>query len=236
MLKYIVLVVLLTLVFFLYGLAVGYYRIFPFSQIVAAKNSISESKQEKPFIATPDYLHKKTFFELDLRNGYDIVFIGDSITDNSDWYDFFPNQIVANRGIGNDTTTGVLNRMDTIVNTKAEKAFIMIGVNDIIGNMDVETIVDNYKKILDELQANSVVPIVQSTLLTYNRPEKQNQNINKLNAELKAICLERNIIYVDLNKHLSKNGMLSDEYSYDGLHLNGNGYSIWAKEISKYIE
>ncbi|QOD13543.1 G-D-S-L family lipolytic protein [Psychrobacter sp. 28M-43] len=234
MLKKIMLVLLFS-VFFLYGLAVGHYNVFPFHQIVAAKHFISGPEPEISFVATPYYLHKKTFFQLNSQDDYNIVFIGDSITDESDWYDIFPDQIIANRGISGDSTEGVLKRMDTITNTKAEKAFIMIGTNDIASDVDVETIIENYEKILDELEINKITPIVQSTLLTYNKTAERNENINKLNTKLKSVCLKRNITYVDLNPYLSENGMLSEKYSYDGLHLNGEGYAMWSKVILEYV-
>lgn len=233
----ITLVVLLMASFFLYGLAVGYYQIFPFDKINKAKYLLSgKEPSEYTVVNEPDYLNKKTFFELKYQNDYDIVFIGDSLTGGSDWYDIFPNYTIANRGVRGDTTEGVLNRIDTIINTKAEKAFIMMGTNDINAHVNVENIIKNYKKILDNLEANNITPIVQSTLLTYGTPQERNKDINELNAELKAICLERDITYVDLNEYLSENGTLSDKFSYDGLHLNGQGYVLWAEAISKYIE
>lgn len=231
--------ILLTLIFitvFLYGLAIGHYKIFPFYEITAAKELILGSQPPVSSMDSPHYLSKKSFFELNSQDDYDIVFIGDSITQRSDWYDIFPNQTIANRGISGDTTEGVLNRMDTIIDTKPEKAFLMIGTNDISVGVDVETIIENYIKILDELETNNITPIVQSTILTYDQPQERNENINKLNVKLKDICSDRNIAYVDLNPYLSENGMLSDEYSYDGVHLNGQAYVVWSKVISGYVE
>lgn len=234
MLKKLLLLAALIL-FFLYGLAVGHYHIFPFEQVQTAKNLVSKSDYTSSFIKTPYYLHKTTFFELNHRDEYDVVFVGDSITDNSDWNEIFTDISVANRGISGDTTAGVLNRMNTITNTKAKQAFIMIGTNDILTNGDVNVIFDNYVKILNEIQSKNIKPIVQSTLLTYNKPPSKNSTINQLNARLRDYCSEKGITYVDLNEHLSTNGELDNKYSSDGLHLNGQGYAVWSKVISKYI-
>lgn len=223
------------IIFFLYGLAVGHYHIFPFEQVQTAKNFISKSDYTTSFIKTPSYLHKTTFFEINHRDEYDVVFVGDSITAGSDWNDIFTDISSANRGISGDTTAGVLNRMNTITNTKAKQAFIMIGTNDIMTNGDINVIFDNYVKILNEIQSKNIKPIVQSTLLTYNKPPSQNSTINQLNARLRDYCSEKGITYVDLNEHLSANGELDNKYSSDGLHLNGQGYAVWSKVISKYI-
>lgn len=219
---------------FVYGLAVGHYRIFPFNAIYEAKNIVMGHTTTRTF-KEPGYTHKTSFFQLISQNDYDIVFIGDSITDGSDWYDIFPNKIIANRGISGDTTEGILKRMDTILNTNAEKAFVMIGTNDISRGTDIKTIFNNYVKILEQLKINNIEPIVQSTLFTYDNAQRDNKVISRLNKKLKDFCSEKNIIYVDLNVHLSKNERLINEYSNDGLHLNGQGYVIWAKAIKEYV-
>ncbi len=45
----------------------------------------------------------------------DIIFLGDSITLQGDFGEFFSDKRVPNRGIGNDTSEGVLNRLDEVV-------------------------------------------------------------------------------------------------------------------------
>lgn len=217
---------------FIYGLTVGTYKIFPFSELNMIKDLVSSKAEPKSF-ETPYYLHKTSFFKLKSQSDYDVVFIGDSITDGSDWYDVFPDLKVANRGINGDTTAGVLNRMDTILNTNAEKAFLMIGAND-IGAIDVEVILHNYVNILKQLKNSDIEPIVLSTLFTYNHV-RDNKIIRKLNTKLKILCSDLGITYVDLNVHLSIDGELNKDYSFDGIHLNGIAYSIWAKAIKDYI-
>lgn len=217
---------------FVYGLAVGTYKIFPFNELNMVKDFVSGKAEPKSF-ETPYYLHKTSFFKLKSQSDYDVVFIGDSITDGSDWYDIFPDLKVANRGVNGDTTAGVLNRMDTIINTNAEKAFLMIGAND-IGAIDVEVIFDNYVNILKQLRDSDIEPIVLSTLLTYNHV-RDNKIIRKLNTKLKTLCSDLDITYVDLNVHLSIDGELNKDYSFDGIHLNGIAYAIWAEAIKNYV-
>jgi lysophospholipase L1-like esterase len=56
-----------------------------------------------------------------------------------------------------------------------------------------------------------------------------------LNNELKEICRTRKIQFVDINRILSANGVLRDEYTYDGVHLYGTGYKEWGKIIMEII-
>jgi len=72
-----------------------------------------------------------SFYEQHGNHDYDIVFIGDSLTDSAEWEDLFPSSNIANRGIGGDRTNGVLKRMNSIYSTNASKAFIMLGINDL---------------------------------------------------------------------------------------------------------
>lgn len=219
--------------FFIYGLAVGIYKIFPFYEIQTLKKIIVGTN-ELDYV-NPYYLDRTSFFKLNSRSDYDVVFIGDSITDLADWHDLFPALTVANRGISKDTTAGVLNRMDTIVSTKAEKAFLMIGTNDIGKDIDPNVTINNYNKIIDELKNNNIEPVVLSVLYTYKDPKRDNKTINSLNVSLKQLCSKLGVTYVDLNAYLSKDGSLDRRYSNDGLHLNGAGYAVWVEVVQEYM-
>ncbi len=75
--------------------------------------------------------------------------IGDSLTEQGLWSEMFPEHTIANRGVGSDTTADVLARMDTILATKPERAFIMLGVNDLALG---KPYMDNYNRIISELR------------------------------------------------------------------------------------
>lgn len=224
---------------FFYGVAVGAYRIFPFQEIKGIKDLVLANSNEveddrEAFFVGAYYLHKTSFFKLHARSNYDVVFIGDSLIDGGDWYDIFPDYRIANRGIRGDTTTGVLNRMDTIVNTRAKTAFIMIGINDIDDGVSLELVVDNYIKIIELLGDNNINVVVQSTLLT-DGVIRDNGLVAALNEQLLSYCEANTISFIDVNKQLSKNGRLDLQVSSDGLHLNGLGYQRWAALIAPYI-
>ena len=58
-----------------------------------------------------------------------IVFLGDSITEGAqNWKKYFDNNRIANRGIGGDTTEGVLARLDEIYYYKPLAVFLLIGI------------------------------------------------------------------------------------------------------------
>lgn len=218
---------------FVYGIAVGAYQIFPFNEVKVIKDLIFGENTSNIF-ETSYYLDQISFYKSNSQSDYDVVFVGDSLTDRSDWHDIFPHLIIANRGINSDTTAGVLNRLDTILNTKAEKAFLMIGINDIGYGIDMDTIFDNYVKIIRALEKSNITPYIQSTLYT-NGDRSIQIYVNDLNVRLKTFCENNNIIFIDLNLQLSNGEKLKKIYSIDGVHLNGEGYVVWSKALLEYL-
>ena len=86
-----------------------------------------------------------------------IVFIGDSITDLYILDDHYADLPLAcyNRGIGGDTTLGVLSRLKvSLFDLNPSVVVLMIGTNDINGRLEVDGILERYEQIIDEINAN----------------------------------------------------------------------------------
>jgi len=175
------------------------------------------------------------FKTLSKKSDRQIVMLGDSLTDRGCWDELTNRDDIANRGIDGDTTHGVLQRLDFLThNTK--QVFIMIGTNDLLKDKRVNYVFANYKQIVTSLEKKNIIPIIESTLYVgINTPPKYNQNIRKLNYLLFKYAVKNKIRFVDLNKHLAPNGFLKPAYTTDRLHLNGKGYTIWAKAIKKIM-
>lgn len=222
-------------VFFLsysYGITTVYLKIFPFQLLKEARLLLSNNEESRD----SHYHHKKSLFKELKNQNYDIVFIGDSLTESAIWHEFFPNIKIANRGISGDTTSGVKDRMQSILSTHAEKAFIMIGTNDFALGNTVSAVFLNYKEITEKLLENGFHVYIQSTILVGPSISMRNQSINRLNSKLEQLAtLNNNITYINLNKTLAKNNMLNPTFTYDDLHLNGPGYSAWKSLIENYV-
>ena len=91
----------------------------------------------------PYYKHKVSQFEmLKDKNEAKIMMLGDSITDEGEWSELW-GEVVQNRGISGDTTSGVLDRLST-VSPSIKQVFIMIGVNDIMRGKSENEVFENY--------------------------------------------------------------------------------------------
>ena len=218
---------------YFYGVVTVQYKVFPFNQIRYVKNFIYPSNTNNS-IKSPKYLHAKSFFEIHGIKA-DIVMVGDSITDGAEWHEMIRSHTIVNRGIGGDTTDGIINRISSIISTKAKKSFIMVGINDLNKGYSVEKVFSNYEGIVNELKLANIKPYIQSTIYAGERLSSLNESIISLNNKLKSLSEKEGIVYIDLNKELSTGGILNKKYTEDDVHLNGEGYLVWKKLISPYL-
>ena len=188
------------------------------------------------------YLQKVSQFQLLPISHSDIVFLGDSITDECEWIELLENPQIKNRGISSDTTMGILHRLDDIVIGQPAKIFIMVGINNFIHYQQSSTeILADYKKIVTEICDRSPqTEIFIQSVLPINRT-KSGLNVSgceivQLNSYLQELATEYSLTYIELYSYFSnEQGQLNDFYTLDGVHLNGQAYSIWKQVIAKYI-
>ena len=186
------------------------------------------------------YNHKKGHFELLPDTEHEIIFLGNSITDGCEWLELFQNPNIKNRGIGGDDTDGILERLEEVTSSQPDKIFLLIGSNDLAYGKTVEYILENYRKIIEQIRhetpetrlyIQSVLPV--EDVIHYTRPTA---SILEINEGLKEIAEEFNLDYFDLfSVFADDNNRLNLEYSLDGLHLNGKGYQVWKEEIEEYV-
>ena len=196
-----------------------------------------------------DSTHRPNNFQLkvDLFRSYpdspkDIVFLGNSITAGTDWMEMLGRTDVRNRGISGDITFGVLERLSEVTEGKPAKVFILIGINDISRNVPDSFIIDNYRKIIRRIKAESPkTKIYFHTLMPVNNEFTQFKNhYNKdehilyVNDELKKLAAKEKITVIDLYPHfLNADKKLEKKYTNDGLHLTAEGYKVWADILKK---
>jgi len=46
---------------------------------------------------------------------------------------------------------------------------------------------------------------------------------------------ERGITFIPLNEHFKLKGELNPRYSWDGIHINADGYRLWFEQIKGYL-
>jgi lysophospholipase L1-like esterase len=181
--------------------------------------------------------YRNTIFQV-FHPHAEIVMIGDSLVQATEWSDMFPETSIANRGIGGDGTKEVLGRMATIYAVTPRRAFVMLGFNDFKTGHSVSETFANYRQIIEELRARDIEVYVQSTIECSRKfCGDKLDSIRALNLLLKSYSEEKKLTFIDLNKSLSSStsGLL-DRYTFDGVHLLGDGYAEWKREIERFTK
>ena len=159
----------------------------------------------------------------------DIVLLGDSLTEQGLWNEWFPALPVRNRGIGGDSTGGLLARVTTDTTPGLAAAFVLIGTNDLVLGVSDDEIVGNIRAILKRLRTDSPeAEIYLQSILP--RKEKFAERIRTLNERLKLVCPDEGAVWIDLwPAFVDEVSALRAEYTLDDLHLTGRGYASWVK-------
>lgn len=187
------------------------------------------------------YEHRKILFEELPNTANEIIFLGDSITEQGAFGEFFQNARIKNRGIARDGCQGVLNRLDEVLEAKPDKVFLLIGINDLSYISPSETF-ELYNRIVNRIVAESpetrlylqsVFPINRNvTKLTTT-----NEAVRQLNHSIESLAKRERLPYLNIHDLLlNDSGRLDEAFTSDGIHLNGHGYLVWMKAVRPYIE
>ncbi|MBI5773599.1 MAG: DUF1080 domain-containing protein [Verrucomicrobia bacterium] len=167
-----------------------------------------------------------------------VVFLGDSITQGwgADFKGKFPGMKLANRGIGGDTTRGMLIRLaEDVLDLNPSAIVLLLGTNDIEVGIDPEAIGRNFQKILAAIKArHPKVPIVLCRMFPSsaekNRPAEKIKRVNSLyeatvKGDPQITVLDTWTLFADAK------GDANPAWFGDLLHLNPAGYDRWAAAL-----
>ena len=164
-----------------------------------------------------------------------VMFLGDSITEGGDWPALFPGVTTVNHGIGWDTVAGVRGRLAQITLNNPEKIFIKIGTNDIGYNHDPGDMAADLQAVITALKLNS--PDAQIYLQSILPREVENvEKVAAINAQYYELAADLKLSFIDLTGLFSDaDGSLRAELTDDKLHLNAQGYALWAQTIKPFV-
>ena len=118
--------------------------------------------------------------------------------------------------------------------------FLLIGTNDIAMGTSERKITDNIREIITRFQEGSPsTAIYLQTLIPVNSRYmgyRHNMKIDVVNDVLRGIAGEKGCVLVDLYGLFEENGELPLRYTFDGLHLNGEGAVRWMEAIAQYVK
>jgi beta-glucosidase len=179
----------------------------------------------------------------------DLLFIGDSITHGWEstgagvWQEYYQGRNAFNLGFSGDRTEHVLWRLDNgeIDNMRPKLVVLMIGTNNTGHRMDpaaytaegIERIVSVLRDKLPDAHV-LVLGIFPRHISPYNQMRIRNDEINRL---ISALDDGDMVHYLDIGAgFLNDDNTLRSELMPDLLHLNPDGYRIWAESTEPTIK
>jgi lysophospholipase L1-like esterase len=165
-----------------------------------------------------------------------IVFVGDSITHEGRWQEWFPEAEVFVEAEPGDTTDRLVERLPAIIELQPDVIVLLIGANDFGANRSVEYVVRSIEYFLAMVRRD--VPgartLVQSIM---PRGREYGQYIQNANRHVRQFATTLHAQYLDLWPSLAMDdGELSPEFTNDRVHLSEAGYETWLNELRPALE
>ena len=188
-----------------------------------------------------------------LANGpYDLVFDGDSITDNWQtpgqpgpadlWKEKYGGLKALNLGIGGDQVQNLTWRVQngSLAGQDPKLIVVMIGTNNLGNGASASNITSSIEKLLGEYEAHC--PHAHILLLGvfprgFTPTDPSRALVKGLNVILAGTNYGPRVTYLDFgSKFLEPDGSILPSTMPDGLHPAYAGYAIWAKAIQPVVD
>ena len=179
---------------------------------------------------------------------YDIVFIGDSITQGWEgpgktvWQKYYGSRKCINFGVGGDRTQHVLWRFEhgQLDGIKAKAVVLMIGTNNSNKEDNTEAdILEGVQAIVKQIRERLPdVKIILCSIFPRGKTFSTQRGKNlQVNQALEKMDDGRTIFYSDFGSQMIEaDGSISKEMMRDALHPGKPGYEIWAAAIEPKLK
>jgi lysophospholipase L1-like esterase len=220
--------------------------LFLFASLALAASAENSAIVPAPRSAPANWIARHEGFLAEARQGrFDLVFIGDSITDGwrkgglQVWNKFYAPRHALNLGIGGDRTQHVLWRIEhgELDGLKPKAVVLMIGTNNTGKEKDgsprnsTAEVIAGVTAVVKQIRAK----LPQSKLLllaifprgTPDAPERA--QISEINAAIAKLDDGKMVKFLDIGKvFLAADGSIPRTIMPDLLHPNAHGYQLWA--------
>ena len=177
----------------------------------------------------------------------DVIFIGDSITENfinepsekwtnvgiTVWKKYYADRRVLNFGVGADATQHTLWRLEhmEVAEFRPKVAVVLLGTNNTRNTPD--EIVAGVKAVLEKTQR--LFPGVKVILVSILPNRRATQKMADANLGLRKLGDDKTVFYFDLASKMTPEGDSWKGLGGDKLHLSPEGYELWASEMEPLL-
>ena len=224
----------------------------------AMEPAIAEALGETPVSAVPaslenlDWWNERYQDDLALiENGeFDLVFIGDSITNGWDhvgkqmWEKYYGDKRAVNLGIGGDCTQHLLWRIENMPMERIHPKgiFLLIGVNNVASGQDAPQVALGIRRVVEALRAKCPeAKIVVEKVFPWGMPEERaakQDRIDAVNRMIEPVLLGlEGVEVIDIcDRFLDARGNLTPTMMQDGVHPGPLGYDIWGNALDGIVQ
>jgi lysophospholipase L1-like esterase len=171
----------------------------------------------------------------------DVVFVGDSHVDYGLWTEFFGTNRVRSRGQEGEGVFGVRHWIGPILDGGPSLVVLWVGGNDLYNGIPLERVEEALGALVDEARGRAQgteVVLLSGLPMTKNHVLHgiENARADSLNAALGRVARSTGVRFVDLRPRLTdEDGSLDLDVSFDGSHLNGDGYSRVIEVLHPFV-
>jgi lysophospholipase L1-like esterase len=155
-------------------------------------------------------------------------------------------ELVANLAVNGYTSADVIREeLPALAALRPDVLSLLIGVNDVVRGVPVETYRANVTTILDHLVrrvgTDRVLTVstpdytVTPQGASYGEPATQAAGIRRNNGVLREIAAERGIAFVDIHDLSLRAATDPTLVAEDGLHPSGAQYALWVERIAPVL-
>lgn len=183
------------------------------------------------------------------QGGWDVVFIGDSITQGWEgagaefWNRYYAPRRALNLGYSGDRIEHALWRLDNgeTSGPAPKLAIVLIGTNNTGYRLDPPSaIASGISTLIERLQKSwPTTPILLLGLLPRGESPDDPRRTNNANTNrlLAGLADQRQVFFLDIGAgFVEADGRISPSVMPDFLHLSANGYRIWAESMEPTLD
>lgn len=181
--------------------------------------------------------HRYDSFKVTPTESGQIVFAGNSITNMHSWFEAFgSHQEVIGRGNSGGFAYELLDNLESYIDGKPAKFFVMIGTNDVSSGQSAEITARRIETIVRRVRLESpeTEVYVQSILPRSANAKPDYEQCNSMVSEWVAQLADPKVSFINLSEVCAPiNG--NGTWSHDGLHPRPIGYAAWTHAIESQV-
>lgn len=173
-----------------------------------------------------------------------VIMAGDSQIELGRWYDLLGGSFaVRNCGLSRAKISDVTELISAVADRNPKAVVLMCGINNLGSHDSVESCAADYERLVVKVRTAlnpnriivlSVMPVRESAV------DRDSQEVNRrvcsLNQRLRTLCQRQQAEFVDVSTAVSgSGGELSPGLTFDGVHLNPQGYQKIAAVLANSL-